>query len=70
MNVHPIPHGIFEPQCQRLFKFCITVQCHEREAPCIFVVQTFYTLDKKSPSKGNFQTLDWLGENSPNSCHI
>ena len=36
-----------------------------------FLPQTLYTLDKNSPSKWNFQTFDWLSENSQNpSCHI
>ena len=30
MKVHPIPHTSFETTGSRLFKFCITVQCHER----------------------------------------
>ena len=32
-----------------------------------FLAQTLYTLDKKSPSKWNFQTFEWLGGISPNS---
>ena len=36
-----------------------------------FLPQTLYTLDKNSPLKWNFQTFDWLSENSQNpSCHI
>ena len=36
-----------------------------------FLAQTSYTLDKNSPSKWNFWTFEWLGENSPNSsCHF
>ena len=36
-----------------------------------FLAQTSYTLDKNSPSKWNFQTFEWLGENSPNSlCNV
>ena len=54
-----------------LFKFCITVHCHERQLLYIFLAQTSYTLDKNSPSKWNFWTFEWLGENSPNSsCHF
>ena len=33
--------------------------------------QTLNTLDKKSSSKWNFHTFEWLGKNSPNSsCDI
>ena len=36
-----------------------------------FLAQTSYTLDKNSPLEWDFQTFEWLGENSPNSsCHI
>ena len=71
MKVHPIPHAILKPQIQGLFQFCINVQCHERLLLCIYVAQTLYTLEKKSPSKRNVETFEWLGENSPNcSCHV
>ena len=30
MKVHPIPHAIFETTRSGFFKFCNTVQCHER----------------------------------------
>ena len=46
-------------QGQGLFKFCITIQYHERWLLCILLVQTSYTLDKNSPK--------WLCESSPNS---
>ena len=71
MKVHPIPHAILKPQIQGLFQFCINVQCHERLLLCIYVAQTLYTLDKKSASKRNVETFEWLSENSPNcSCHV
>ena len=70
MKVHPILHAIFETTRSGFFKFCITVQCNESHL-CIFLAQTSYTLDKNSPSKWNFWTFEWLGENSPNfSYHI
>ena len=62
MNVHPIPHGIFETTRPGFIQIL-----HHFKLLCIFVAQTMYTLDKKSPSKGNFQTFEWLGENSPNA---
>ena len=43
------PHG------EGLFKFCTTVQCHERTP------QTPYTFDKNCPSKWKFGTFEWLG---------
>ena len=61
MKVHPIPHAILKPQIQGLFQFCINVQCHERLLLCIYVAQTLYTLEKKSPSKRNVETLSgWV----------
>ena len=33
----------------------------------VFFISNLDTLDKNSPSKWNFQTFEWLGENSPNS---
>ena len=71
MKVHPIPHAIFETTRPGFIKFCMTVQFHERELLCIFVAQTFYTLNKKSSWNRNFQTFEWLGENPPNySCRV
>ena len=36
---------------QLLFKFCITLQCHERIFPCTFSAQTIYTFLKRSSLK-------------------
>ena len=30
MKIHQIPHVIIETTSQFFFKFCITLQCHER----------------------------------------
>ena len=61
----------FWNQKYRVFKSYFTVQCHERIPHLYFLAQTIYTLNKKSPSKWNFQTFVWLGENSWNFlCHI
>ena len=58
----------FQAMSQFSLKFCITVQCH---LSSVFFISDLYTLDKNSPSKWNFQTFEWLGENLPNSlCHV
>ena len=62
---------VLKPKGHSLFKFCITVQCHERWLLCIFFISNLYTLDKKSPPKWIFHTFGYLGEKSPNLlCHI
>ena len=38
---------VLKPQAQGLFKFCITVQCHEKQLLCIFLSQTFILSTKK-----------------------
>ena len=43
-----------KPQVQGLFKFCVTVQCHEKELVSISVAQTLHTLGEKNPSKIRF----------------
>ena len=42
---------------QLLFKFCITLQCHERLFLCTFLAQTIYTLLKRSSWKWKFLRL-------------
>ena len=64
MKVHAIPHAIFEITRSGFIQIW---HRHERKLLCISLAQTLYTLDKKSPLKCNFQTFEWLGENSPNS---
>ena len=60
MKVHQIPDAIFETTGLGFIQIL-----HHCSA------QTLYTLDKKNPSKGNFQTFEWLGQNSPHSsCDI
>ena len=65
MYCHIMP--FLRPHGRGVYKFCITVQCHERQLLCISLAQTTYTLDKNSPSKWNFWAFECLGENSPNS---
>ena len=43
-----IPYVIFQNTSHLIFKFCITIQCHERWLPCTYLAQTLYTLVKKS----------------------
>ena len=72
IKVHPVPHTLFEATRSKFIQ--ILYHCSvswKITSFCIFLLQTLYTLDKKSPSKRNFQTFEWLGKNSPNSsCHI
>ena len=56
-----------KPQGQGLFKFCITVQYHERQLPCIFGAEALYILDNKVSFEKVSQTFEWLGEISPKS---
>ena len=51
MKICQIPHVIFQAKSQFFFKFCITLQCHERSLFCTFLAQTIYTLLKRSPLK-------------------
>ena len=58
-----IPHVIFQAQQARLFKFCITLQCHERLFLFTFLAQTIYTLAQKELIKMNiFETLGARGK--------
>ena len=65
MKVHPIPHASFEATSSSFIQIL-----HHRSVSCllcIFKISNLYTLGKKSPLKWNFQTFEWLGENSLNS---
>ena len=46
-----------KPQGQGFFKFCITVQSHERYFPCIFLAQTIHTLTKRVHQSEIFRLL-------------
>ena len=51
-------HVIFQTTSQFLFKFCITLQCHERWLLCtVLAAQTLYTLVTRSPLKREFFRL-------------
>ena len=66
MKVHPFLHAIFETTRSGFIQFFIKMSQR-----ITVLAQTSSTLDKKSPSKSNFQIFAWLGENSKNSsCHI
>ena len=47
----------FPNASQLFFKFCITLQCHERKLLCTFLAQTIYTLLKRSTLKLKFLRL-------------
>ena len=57
IKINQIPHVNFEKTSQFLFKFCITLQCHERYLLYTFLAPTTYTLFKSSPLKENFLRL-------------
>ena len=52
-----IPHVIFQTTSQFFFKFCITLQYHERQLLCTFLGQTLNTLLKRSKWKRTFWRL-------------
>ena len=71
MKVHSIAHVIFETLRSGFIRVLNHCSVSWKITPLYFLAQTLYTLDKKSPSKWNFQAFVWLNENSPNSsCRI
>ena len=70
MKVHPIPHDSFETTRSRFIQISHHCSLSWRKTPLCFFSSNLYTFNKKSSSKWNFQTFEWVGENSPNSlCH-
>ena len=60
-----------KPQGQGFSNFASLFSFMKDKFSVVFLAQTSYTLDKNTPSKWNFRTFEWLGENSPNSSsHI
>ena len=57
VKICQIPHVNFKTTGLLLSKFCITLQCHERQLLCTFLAQTIYTLLKRSPLKGKLLKL-------------
>ena len=53
MKIHQILHVKLESETtsQFFFKLRITLQCHERQLFCTFLVETLYDLCKRSPAK-------------------
>ena len=52
---------VLKPQGQGLFKFCITVQCHEKKVLCVFLSQTFILWTKKARQSEFLQLLSgWV----------
>ena len=71
IKVHSIPQAILKTARSRFIKTLHHWSLSWKITPLYFSAQTLYTLDKNSPSKWNFWTFEWLGENSPNSsCYI
>ena len=70
MKVHPIPHDSFETTRSRFIQISHHCSLSWKKTPLYFFSSNLYTFNKKSSSKWNFQTFEWVGENSPNSlCH-
>ena len=67
MKLHPIPHAIFETARSRFIQVLHHCLVSWKINSLYFFSSNLYTLDKNSPSNWNFQTFEWLGENSPNS---
>ena len=57
VKICQIPYSNFETTSQFLFKFCISLQFHEKLFLCTFLAQTIYTLLKSSPLKRKFLRL-------------
>ena len=58
MKVHPIPHAIFETTRSGFIQILHHCSVLWKVNLLYFVAQTLYTLNKKSPSKRNFQTFE------------
>ena len=67
MKICKILHVIFQATSQFFFKFCITLQCHERKLLCTFLAQATHTLLKRSPLK--WKSL-WLLSTQVKICQI
>ena len=63
MKVHPIPHASFETTVSRFIQILHQCSVSWKITPLYFFISNLYTFDKKNPSKWNFQTFEWLGEN-------
>ena len=68
MKVQPIPHVSFETARSGFIQTLHHCSVSWNIIPQYFFISNLYTLDRKSPSKWNFQTFEWLGENS--LCHV
>ena len=54
VKICQIPAVNSELTSQFLFKFCIILHCYETKLLCKFWAHTFFTLDKRIPSKSQF----------------
>ena len=71
IKVHPILHAIFETTRSEFIQILHHFSVSWKITALYFLAQTSYSLGTNNPSKWNFQTFLWLGENSPNSsCRI
>ena len=71
LKICQIPHVIFESTSHCSFKFCINIQCCQKELFCTFLAQTWYTLVKSSALSANFWGFECSDDNLPKSlCHF
>ena len=58
---------VWKPQGHRDYSIFASQFSVMRDNSSGFFISNFYTLDKKILSNLNFETFEYLGENSPNS---
>ena len=71
IKVHPIPHAIFETTRSGFIQILHHCSVSWKITPLYFCSSNLVYFGQKEPTKRNFQTFEWLSENSPNSsCNI
>ena len=70
MKVHPIRHASFKTTSSRFIQILHQSSVSWKISHLYFFISSIYT-SQKEPIESNFQTFQWLGENSPSSlCHV
>ena len=62
VKICQMPHVNYELTRQFLFKFSIILHCHDTKFPCQFYAHTFFTLNKRTPSKLQFLDFQMCSE--------
>ena len=60
MEIYHIPYVIFQTTSPFFFKYCITLQCHERYLLRTFLLQTLKTPHKRNQRKKTFSEFSVL----------